>query len=389
MRKKKICLVTNWYPTKDNPFQGLFFREQAIALSEHYDFIVLKHKYSSSVCREIAELHLDKKEYNITEYTAEICYSPIKRRFDYIKISDIRYEERIFNKICGQLAVEDIDIFYSISGQSDGEELSKYVAYFKKPYIVSEHGPFPWVGSHINERTKRAIENANLFLAISNDKVRQIMMQNIKLPKICYVGNMVDDSKFSYRSSNNKVKTFIAVGANTFYKNYGMLIDTFNKLTKITEVPFKLIVLGYQANKGYSQDSKELEEALHGSQFAQHIELIPYVPHDHMPDVFARADAFVMTSIQEGQPVSAIEAGCCGLPIFSTRCGGVEDYVTDDIGRIVGLLESDVLAQHLKDYLEEKISFDPGVVRNTIVSKFGKEQFVRNMVAAFESVVEV
>lgn len=387
MRKKKICLVTNWYPTKDNPFQGLFFREQVIALAEHYNFIVLKHKYSSSVFKERAELHLDKKEYNITEYTAEICYSPIKRRLDYIKISDICYEEKIFNKICRQLASEDIDIFYSVSGQSDGEELSRYVAYFKKPYIVSEHGPFPWVGSQISEKTKMAIENADLFFAISNDKVRQIMMQNIKLPKICYVGNMVDDSKFTYRPSNNEVKTFITVGANTFYKNYGMLIDTFNKLTEIAEVPFKLIVLGYQANKGYSQDSKELEEALYGSKFAQYIELIPYVPHDQMPDVYARADAFVMTSIQEGQPVSAIEAGCCGLPIFSTRCGGVEDYVDDDIGRIVGLLESNVLAQHLKDYLEGKISFVPEVVRNTIVSKFGKEQFVRNMVAAFESVV--
>lgn len=374
MKKKKICLVTNWYPTKVNPFQGLFFREQAIALSEYYDFVVLHYEYSWRRPQEIAYLRLDKKEYNITEYTAKISRLSINRKLH-------------FDKICEQLASENIDLFYSICGQSDGEETAKYANCFNKPYVVSEHGPFPWVGSLIKDETKKSIENADLFLAISSDKIRQIMMQNIKLPKIWYVGNMVDDSKFTYRPSGNEVKTFITVGANVFYKNYGMLIDTFNRLTEMTDVPFKLIVLGYQANKGYSQDSKDLEDALHNSGFAEHIELIPYVPHDEMPDAFAKADAFVMTSIQEGQPVSAIEAGCCGLPIFSTRCGGVEDYVDDSIGRIVGLLESDMLARHIKDYLEGQITFDPQVVRNTIVSRFGKEQFIKNMMAAFESVM--
>ena len=351
---------------------------------------MLHYKYSWNKRKEIADLLLDKKEYNITEYTANICYSSINRRLYRLKKTNIGYEESVFNKCCKQLSeVENIDLFYSICGQNDGEEIAKYVAYFRKPYVVSEHGPFPWVNSLVTDKTRKAIENADLFMAISNDKVRQILMQNVKLPKIWYVGNMVDESKFVYKPSNNKVKTFITVGANVFYKNYGLLIDTFNKLKEITDIPFKVIVLGYQANKGYSQDSKQLEEALYNSQFAQNIEMIPNVPHDEMVDVFARADAFVMTSIQEGQPVSAIEAGCCGLPIFSTRCGGVEDYVDDNIGRIVGLLDSDKLAQYLKDYLEGNITFNPELIRNAVVSKFGKEQFVRNMVDGFESILQV
>lgn len=385
MNKKKICLVTNWYPTEDNPFQGLFFREQAIALAHFYDFVVLHYVYSWSRFDEIAELRLEKKEYNITEYTANICYSSLHRIFHNIRYSSISYEQSVFIKLCKQLASENIVIFYSICGQNDGLETAKYAAYFNKPYVVSEHGPFPWVGTLINDETKKAIENADLFLAISNDKVRQILMQNINLPKIWYIGNMVDDSKFIFRPSGNKIKTFITVGANVFYKNYGMLIDTFNRLIELTEVPFKLIVLGYQANKGYSQDPQALEYALHESKFADRIELIPNVPHEEMPEFFSKADAFVMTSIQEGQPVSAIEAGCCGLPIFSTRCGGVEDYVDESIGRVVGVLESDSLAQSIRDYLEGKIYFDPLTVRNKIVSMFGKDQFTKNMVAAFES----
>ncbi|WP_022756267.1 glycosyltransferase [Butyrivibrio fibrisolvens] len=387
MNKKKICLVTNWYPTADNPFQGLFFREQAIALAEHFDFVVLHYKYLWSWNKEIANLHLDKKEYNITEYTAIICGSSFNKRFHKFKASKFGYEEALFNIVCEQLADEHIDLFYSICCQNDGVEVAKYANHFNKPYVVSEHGPFPWVGTLIKDETRKAIENADLFLAISNDKVRQILMQNVKIPPIWYVGNLVDDSKFTYRPSHNNVKTFITVGANVFYKNYNMLIETFNMLTKKTNVPFKLIVLGYQANKGYSQDSEVLEDELHNSAFADRIEMIPNVSHDMMPEIYARADAFVMTSIQEGQPVSAIEAGCCGLPIFSTRCGGVEDYVDDTIGRIVGLRDSDLLASYLKQYLEGYITFDSGMVRKKIVSKFGKKQFINNIVAAFESIM--
>ena len=197
---------------------------------------------------------------------------------------------------------------------------------------------------------------------------------------------MVDDRKFDYIDSGNKIKTFITVGANVFYKNYKMLIKTFNKLSEITNTPFRLIVVGYQANKGYSQDSKELVEMFRTSKFSERIELIPCVPHDKMTDLYARADAFVMTSIQEGQPVSAIEAACCGLPIFATRCGGVEDYTDDSIGRIVDITDFEKLAEYLKAYLEGKMTFNPEHIRKSVCEKFGEKAFTRNMVDAFESV---
>ena len=38
--KKTICLVTNWYPTKDNPYAGAFFKEQAFSVSDDFDFII-------------------------------------------------------------------------------------------------------------------------------------------------------------------------------------------------------------------------------------------------------------------------------------------------------------------------------------------------------------
>ena len=70
------------------------------------------------------------------------------------------------------------------------------------------------------------------------------------------------------------------------------------------------MIVGYAANKGYSQNVEQLEDAIRNSAFARNAELIPEISHDRIHELYARADAFIMTSIQEGQPVSAMEAGC-------------------------------------------------------------------------------
>ena len=160
-----------------------------------------------------------------------------------------------------------------------------------------------------------------------------------------------------------------------------------NRLTEITEIPFKVLIVGYGANKGYSKNVDEFERKIAFSKFFEYVELIPEVPHDSINEIYAKADAFVLTSIQEGQPVSAIEAACCGLPIFSTRCGGVEDYVDDDIGRIYAVSDYEGMAEGLKDYLEGVLCFDTKVIREKVVGIFGTAAFIRNARNAFDGVM--
>jgi len=142
-----------------------------------------------------------------------------------------------------------------------------------------------------------------------------------------------------------------------------------------------------QFNKGYSTDPASIEGKVKNSKFAHYAELIPEIAHSQIHELYGRSDAFIMTSIQEGQPVSALEAGCCGLPIFSTICGGVEDYVTDDIGRLFKVSDSESFAESLKDFLEDRISFDNQKIRDTIISRYGKKAFVDNFATCINAAI--
>ena len=160
-----------------------------------------------------------------------------------------------------------------------------------------------------------------------------------------------------------------------------------DRLTEITSIPFRVMIVGYAANKGYSQNKEEFERKIQNSSFSDRAELIPEAPHERIVEYLHKADAFVMTSIQEGQPVSAMEAACCGLPVFSTRCGGVEDYITEETGRLFPITDVEGFAEALKQFLEGDISFDSRIIRKRISDRYGRDAFVRNMTNAFCSII--
>jgi len=416
--RKKIALITNWYPTKSNPYQGCFFKEQVFALEEKFDFCVIHitkckrclliQYFIAWLMRKHIQIERVNEERNTVEYNVTIYYTIyvliadiLKNVYEkYIKrtviegvgrfISQfhIKSKKKKLKKIFTEMLLEDIDLLYAISAQTESSTLQYISEILGKPYIVAEHGPFPWPGSVLSDAERNAIMNADLFLAISYDKIRQVMMQNIHLRRIRYVGNMVDETQFYIKKEEKEVPTFIIVAAYSFYKNYSLFIRIFETLTEITTEEFRIMIVGYGANKGYSKNAEEFEDRIRNSQFRDKAVLIPEVAHDKMNDIYNKADVFVMTSIQEGMPVSALEAACCGLPIFTTMCGGVEDYINDNIGRVYKIIDYKAFANGLKDYLEKRIVFDVEYIRKYIISKFGKDVYVKNMTEAMENILE-
>ena len=412
--RRTVCLLTNWYPTPENPHFGLFFREQALALSDRFDFLVVH--YTERIRKRPGQkdrIVPVRQEKNISEFAIEAvvpAWAALRERaaegiFRGLRGEDgsvfaerscrrERIKEKKLIRIFGEHFRDRIDLFYCVDAQREAADVQLLAGHFGKPYIVGEHGPVPWPGTVIPLRQKKAIEGAAAFLAISWDKVRQMEMQNLRLPKVVYVGNLVLEEHFPLRQQSRmngrrermftegtELKTLITVGAYSFYKNYDLFISVMNRLTELTEVPFRVMIVGYGANPGYAGNAAELEKKIRASRFADRAELIPSVPHEKMSEIYRQADAFVMTSIQEGQPVSALEAACSGLPVFSTRCGGVEDYVDESMGRIVGIREGEALALALRDFLEGKIAFDPAHLREQVVSRFGREAFSTNFMS--------
>lgn len=68
--------------------------------------------------------------------------------------------------------------------------------------------------------------------------------------------------------------------------------------------------------------------------------------------ILAASDAVILTSDNEGTPVSLIQAALAGLPVVATNVGSVKDVVVDgETGWLVGLTPEDLVAG-LQDWLQ-------------------------------------
>ena len=72
-----------------------------------------------------------------------------------------------------------------------------------------------------------------------------------------------------------------------------------------------------------------------------------------LPRICADLNVLVVSSDNEGTPVSAIEAMAAGCPVVATRVGGLPDLIEDrKTGRLVPPRDADALASAVLDLLQ-------------------------------------
>jgi glycosyltransferase involved in cell wall biosynthesis len=77
------------------------------------------------------------------------------------------------------------------------------------------------------------------------------------------------------------------------------------------------------------------------------VRLLGYV--DEIADWYAAFDAFLLTSLNEGSPVAAIEAQAAGVPVVATDAGGTRTVVEDgETGFVVPIGDLDAIADRLR-----------------------------------------
>jgi len=409
MSKNKILMIPSWYPTKENPIHGSFFKEQAMALSEYCDFCILHLNYFS-LKKTLFTRILKKTNVSLsftneeddgflhvyaTEYVSPIL-NILYRLLRYIEV-----DTEVFIKKEKEYKYREIyeyikkikffpDVIYAMTAQSNGIDSYNFGKTNNLPVILAEHSPFPVVGTTVNDELREAMSKSNRILVVSRDKARQILMQNIQCNPIV-VGNMIDENKFNLSNSKPKIFTILIVGAYNFYKDYETFFKAVSYLKQITNLPFKVKIVGYMPVTQISIWSLGEDAFLkHLSRYnlVDICELLPMIPRDEMPNIYKGSSVFVMTSIQEGLSVAALEASCCGLPVFSTRCGGVEDYVTDDYGRLFDLQDWKSIAISLKEMMEGGLHFNRDAIRKNVVSHYGVSAFTKRLNDIFTQVIK-
>ena len=162
-------------------------------------------------------------------------------------------------------------------------------------------------------------------IAIS-DTCRQSITEYYRFPidKIpcVYVGTDLHrfNRKNEYSMLNDEIIRFIAVGRLTKQKNYSLMINAFIEAHK-HKTNIQLTIVG----KG--EEYNQLVNIVNMRNQQNVIKVVGYV--SDLKSALENSHVYLMSSDWEGLPQSALEALSIGLPIVTTKAGGVVDIVKE------------------------------------------------------------
>ena len=138
-------------------------------------------------------------------------------------------------------------------------------------------------------------------------------------------------------------------------KNHGFLIKVIQKLKEQTSHPFKLFIVG-DGEERTAIENLILDAGLSYSNEKINTADITFTSWIKDVDwVYAGCDIVTLCSLNEGTPVSLIEAQAAGIPIVSTKVGGIKNVVKEQVTALLtepGDLEG--FTSHLKQLVENE-----------------------------------
>jgi glycosyltransferase involved in cell wall biosynthesis len=106
--------------------------------------------------------------------------------------------------------------------------------------------------------------------------------------------------------------------------------------------------------------------------------------------VYAAADLVLLTSDNEGMPVSLIEAGLAGVPVVATKVGSVGEVVQDGVTGLLGPCDAVELAARAARLLtDEPLRREMGLrARAWTERRFGPDRLASDIAAIYTSIAE-
>ncbi|MFX0186770.1 MAG: glycosyltransferase family 4 protein [Candidatus Hodarchaeota archaeon] len=174
------------------------------------------------------------------------------------------------------------------------------------------------------------LKSANFVFPVTEELFELTEKRNIKnkflSPNYVNLEKFKDKKPETTSNSNNKIK-ILFVGRFEKEKGVKLLIKAFKILLE-KNANLELIMAGDGSLRGW------IEDYLYKYKI-KNVNLLGWIHHDNLPDIYNSADVFVLPSYTEGSPASLIEAMSCGTASIATAVGDTQKIIKNEYNGIL------------------------------------------------------
>jgi glycosyltransferase involved in cell wall biosynthesis len=252
-----------------------------------------------------------------------------------------RADLRAIRQIEEYIQEDGIDLLHTHGYKAD---LYGYVAARRshKPIVATCHN---WVGGTAalgiyNHLDRLAFKRFNGLAAVSDSVAQRLIDSGVSSRKIKNIANGIDVELFDHAqplpalaSDGHKVVGMVA--RLDLQKGFEYLLCAVRELC-VAFRELKVVIVGE------GPDRKAIEDMI--QQYGLQSKVVLAGQHSDMPGVYAAMDIFVLPSLNEGLPMTILEAMAASKPVIATKVGAIPSLIKDgDTGLLVDPRDSDGL----------------------------------------------
>ena len=357
----RVLITPEWYPDDDRPFFGNFCREQARAVGDVHDVVVLAWRADQSV----------RFPFRIDE-----------RREQGILTFRLRFGHTRLPKVDGLLKLAGcIVVLLRLRRRGwrpDVIHAHEYVAgapalllgrLLRVPVVVSEHYSGFALGLVPDAERRRArsvFERAAAVCPVSGDLARRLQ-QLAPAARVEAVPNVVDADVFrpartETRGTNGSLR-LVTVGALVDVKDHRRLIEAMPALLQRRAVTLDVV--------GDGPLLGELEELARSLGVDDSVRFLGRRAKDAVAEALRGSDVFVLPSRWENMPCALLEALACGLPAVASRVGGVPEVVDESNGVVFEAGSAQALADGVETVAARLDRYDREKIADAVRARYG------------------
>jgi glycosyltransferase involved in cell wall biosynthesis len=370
MNDLHVLMLPSFYQTRQKPYDGTFFRDWALALVRAGVKVGVGYVEGRSL-RGLSWQAVRETRFQTTASVESGL--PTVRLEGWNTLAQWTAGGLVWSRLTQRVIREYIDrhgrpdLIAAQSATWAGQAAWLAHARWGLPYVITEVNTGFGTGRVRGWEaaiSRRAFAAAEAVIAIS-EPLRTMLRQLGGPRHIEVIPCTVDELYWTPPPTPKRGGpfTFYAQAHLTPRKGFDFLIRAF--AGRFRGDPACRLVIG-----GGGPIRAELEALAASSGVQSQVSFLGAIPRDLVRDSMRAADCFVLPSHAENFGVVLIEALATGLPVISTRCGGPEDIIDDQVGLLLRPGDEQGLADALWS-MRHRPAYDPQAVRAYAVARFG------------------
>lgn len=282
------------------------------------------------------------------------------------------------------------DLIHAHFVYPDGVAASRLAERYGIPFLVTDQAPwFPWLEhTAIRAAAVPAARSAAALTCVSSylsDTMRRYLDPSIPIE---IIPNGVDEHEFEPPALpvHERSEQILFVGFINFNKGVDTLLAAMERVVA-RRPDARLVLVGGTFYRKSRLEEERLRTMARQSPVAAQVTFAGQRGPAEVAQLMRESSVVVLPSRAETFGAVLVEALASGTPVVATRSGGPEDFVTDEVGRLVPVGDPDALGEALTDVLEHRARYDADALRRFALDRFRWSSIAERYVELYERVL--